>query len=657
MYSPKKIQWAFFFLMPFLFVSFGKVTAATDDYAPEVTARVARISYISGDVQIRRADSRDWEHAAINLPVVEGDEIATDNALLEIQFNSETYLRLSGNAYFKVTTLRDEGIAVSLPNGSMSVRILNFDKDRAYFEIDAPQTTVSVERAGVYGVDAGSQNDSEVRVSVTDSGQARVYSENSGFTLKNGRSAAVKLKGDYAGEWETSDAFKYADEFDGWALQRDAVIARRLRDSYYDKYYDRDIYGAEELNEYGEWILTKKYGYVWKPYRSSVSSYADWSPYRYGQWRWVPPYGWTWVNDEPWGWATYHHGRWVYDNGSWCWSPYGSQRARRSWWRPALVVITYAGGNICWYPLPYNYGYYNYNSYYYDRRRYNTTIVKNTTVIVNPTPTPAPTPTVANPIDKGIPSVGVITVSAGEFGRGKSNFRTASPDLATRILSQTISDADRTPVLPGLKELNGRISKEILVEKPLGIRNTGQSRIGAITRTSGVSTGETLQKERIWGNRTPILKTAPEENDGGLETGSTIRNTGAVRRQSPEDSAPNNENPKRRTWGNGGLQNTNPIRSTGGNSDDENQPIRKTRRGSDREISPPVFSSPREERINRPQQPRKERREEEPVRQPRESPRVQSPARIETRRDEIKIESKPNAPDNQIRDRQIEKDN
>ena len=106
----KKIRWAFFFLMPFLFVNAANALPdVADDYTPEVTARVARISFISGDVQIRRADSQDWERAAQNLPIVEGDEIATDsNARLEIQFNSYNYLRLSENAYLKITNYIDD---------------------------------------------------------------------------------------------------------------------------------------------------------------------------------------------------------------------------------------------------------------------------------------------------------------------------------------------------------------------------------------------------------------------------------------------------------------------------------------------------------------------------------------------------------------------
>ncbi len=93
-----------------------------DDYVPDITARVARITYVSGDAQIRRADSREWETVVKNLPVVEGDEIATaGNALLEIQLNKDSYLRLSQNSYIKFLNLKDEGIAVSLSEGSLSV--------------------------------------------------------------------------------------------------------------------------------------------------------------------------------------------------------------------------------------------------------------------------------------------------------------------------------------------------------------------------------------------------------------------------------------------------------------------------------------------------------------------------------------------------------
>ncbi len=666
----KKIRWAFFFLMPFLFVSSAiALPDVADDYTPEVTARVARISFISGDVQIRRADSQDWERATQNLPIVEGDEIATDEAArLEIQFNSYNYLRLSENAYLKITTLRDEGIAVSLPNGTLSLRVLNFDKTRTYFEIDAPKTTVSVERAGMYRVDAGSKNDSEVRVSVTDSGQARVFSENSGFTLRSGRAAVVKIDGDYAGEWETSDASRYADDFDRWALQRDAVIAKRLQNADYDKYYDRDVYGAEDLSEYGEWIYTKKFGYVWKPYQNSVASYSDWSPYRYGQWRWIPPYGWTWVNDEPWGWATYHHGRWVYDDG-WYWTPYPQYRARRSWWHPALVVVSHIGSNICWYPLPYDYGYYNYNSYYHNRRRHNTTIINNnTTVIVNPTPTPTllVLGTVASPAklsskilvpSASVPATGVVTVEASSFGRDRKGFRSASPKLAQEVLATVPSETVRPPILPTFKDLSGRISKDILVENPRNIKTETHIKTGATERLSGVSIGENLRQERILGNRPPIDKidrTPPTEVKGDAEIAPLIRDTGAVKRQprSPViksgdgSSETNDESPIE------AAPNGDPIRSTGGKNEDEreNNPVVKPRRSDNRELSPPIYNPPPKQEEPRIEQPGRQRNEKikepelpryEPPKNDPPPPRNDPPPRSEPIKQEPKPEIKP----------------
>ena len=154
-------------------------------------------------------------------------------------------------------------MALSLPQGTLSLRVLNFDKDRSYFEIDAPQTTVSVQKTGMYRIDAGDKDSTEVRVTATDGAQARVYSENSGFTLRSGRSATVYLDGTNAGEWQMADASRYSDEWDNWVQECDEKIAKLLRDAYYDKYYDRDMYGAEDLSDYGEWIFSRKYGWVW----------------------------------------------------------------------------------------------------------------------------------------------------------------------------------------------------------------------------------------------------------------------------------------------------------------------------------------------------------------------------------------------------------
>ncbi len=663
MQNAKNFLRAVFLVIPLLLA--GNVFAVVyDDYTPEVTARVARIGFLRGEAQIRRADSQDWERATQNLPIVEGDQLATaSGSRLEIQFNSQTYLRLAENSYLKIVSLKDEGIAVSLPEGTLSLRALSFDKAKSFFEIDAPQTTIAVQKAGMYRVDAGNKNNSEMRIAVTDSGEARIYSENSGFMLRNGRSARLYLDGNFAGEWETGDASRYADEFDQWALDRDSTIAKRLRNANYDQYYDRDIYGAEDLSEYGEWVYTKKYGYVWKPYRDTTSRYADWSPYRYGHWRWIPPYGWTWVNDEPWGWATYHHGRWIWDDGYWAWTPYGQKRLRRSWWSPGLVVVTYSGSLICWYPLPYDYGYYDYNRHYRGRNRGhrggNTTIINNnTTVIVNNPPVNQPPvnnqPEFTNeqraerlrtPNLMRVPPGSVISVDASGFGRDTKGYRPAPTTTAQTIITKTPETIDSPPILPDMKDLNGKVSRDILIESPQIITKDENVKIrtGASDRKddSG-SIDEKLRQTRIYGNRPPVQENLPQSETKTVTSGderndrNETRKTGAVVR--PERPQDGGDSPVK-------IRRDTPVFSPRNDSDDkkeEREPVR-TRR-NDENQSPPIYvpPTPREEKPRYDPPPREEKPRYDPPPRPREErPQPPPPKREEPRQEEERKPSQP----------------
>lgn len=556
MHSAKKGFWAVLMLVPLMLG--GSVfsnepasllnraaEAVEDDEVPEETARVARISFIQGDVKIRRDEMEDWEKASQNLPIVEGDEITTDaNARFEIQFNSSTFMRVGGNSYVKVIGLKDEGIAVSLPQGTMSVRIHDFEGDKTYFEIDAPKTTIAVQQSGAYRVDAGQKDSPEIRVSVTEEGEARVYTESSGFALKSGRRAKIFIDGINAGETDMADASLFRDDFDSWTADRDDAVAKSLKDAYYGKYYDRDIYGAEDLNGYGEWMHTPEYGYVWRPYQSAVNVYADWSPYRYGHWRWIPPYGWTWVNDEPWGWATYHHGRWFYLNGRWCWSPYGYYRGRRSWWRPALVAITIVNNNVCWWPLSYHHRYRNYNRHH--RRDRN----NHPQPGPSPTPTPdrqdGPLPPIRQPEKIRVPTSGVIMAESGDIETGRRRYRTPDVRVATTILSQDSElPTNSGPVLPAPDRQNGPINVDARVEAPRIIRRDPSVKIGAGERADGGPLDDVLRRTRIYGNRTP----RPTGADTTVINGEPRRpDTGAVERPPvmPRIDDPTGSTPERR---------------------------------------------------------------------------------------------------------------
>ncbi|MDP9047125.1 MAG: hypothetical protein M3N14_03250, partial [Bacteroidota bacterium] len=94
------------------------------------------------------------------------------------------------------------------------------------------------------------------------------------------------------------------------------------------------------LQPYGTWVEDPEYGDVWVP---EVAE--DFRPYA-SRGHWVlTDYGNVWVSGYPWGWATFHYGRWRYDDFyGWEWIP-GNE------WAPAWVRWRHGGGYYGWAPL------------------------------------------------------------------------------------------------------------------------------------------------------------------------------------------------------------------------------------------------------------------------------------------------------------------
>ena len=118
----------------------------------------------------------------------------------------------------------------------------------------------------------------------------------------------------------------------------------------------------QELSPYGQWSPHEEFGYIWQPYDVG----PDWKPYTDGRWEWSDQ-GWIWISYEPWGWATYHYGRWIYDDyQGWLWIP-------GTTWAPAWVSWQQSPEYIGWSPLPPDRGFFieigfvfnSYNNYYY----------------------------------------------------------------------------------------------------------------------------------------------------------------------------------------------------------------------------------------------------------------------------------------------------
>jgi hypothetical protein len=117
-----------------------------------------------------------------------------------------------------------------------------------------------------------------------------------------------------------------------------------------------------KLEPYGAWRDTSDYGYVWQPREAEDRT---WRPYTEGHWVYTDA-GWTWVSEEPFGWATYHYGRWVrLHRVGWVWVP-GEE------WAPAWVSWRTSKDYVGWAPLPpearfdRKHGIHNWADNYYD---------------------------------------------------------------------------------------------------------------------------------------------------------------------------------------------------------------------------------------------------------------------------------------------------
>jgi hypothetical protein len=94
---------------------------------------------------------------------------------------------------------------------------------------------------------------------------------------------------------------------------------------------------TKALAPYGAWLSDRRYGRVWAPFE------AGYRPYHNGWWQ-LTKYGLTWMSSEPFAWAVFHYGYWVWKD-RWLWRP-------DTIWAPAWVSWREADGYYGWAPMP-----------------------------------------------------------------------------------------------------------------------------------------------------------------------------------------------------------------------------------------------------------------------------------------------------------------
>ncbi len=277
-----------------------------------------------------------------NRPMTTGDRLWTEEgSRAEMSLGSAAF-RLNSRTNFTFLNLDDKTVQAQLSLGTLNVRLRRLADDET-IEIDTPQAAFTLLRPGDYRIDVNEQGDATIMT--VRGGDAEATANGQAVPVHARQQIRIAGIGD-APSIDQRPA-PPSDQFDNFCQDRD----RRDDLSPSGKYVSRDIPGYSDLDANGTWRNDPQYGDVWAP--STVP--VGWSPYHYGHWAWIAPWGWTWVDDAPWGYAPFHYGRWAFAGGAWVWVP-GPLGSVRPVYAPAMVAFVGGPGlgvgvSVGWFPL------------------------------------------------------------------------------------------------------------------------------------------------------------------------------------------------------------------------------------------------------------------------------------------------------------------
>lgn len=310
-----------------------------DDIDPaDAQHAVARLSFLSGDVNVQRGESTGTVAAAVNAPLVANDRIQTGTrSSAEIELDTGIVFRVAENSDLGFGALDSSGFQAQLGTGTVIYRVVR--PSQLAGELDTPN--IAIRPLGAVDLRVSVLPDGTTLVQVR-AGEAELIGPAGSEHLSAGH--AYSVHGNPTEPEFQETGLVPRDGFDGWSEARDSQLAQ----SQSAHYLPPGVAGGADLDANGSWVPSE-YGQVWTP--SGMP--ATWSPYSNGFWTYENYYGWTWVDYSSWGWAPYHYGRWFRNaNYGWCWWP--GARVGVHPWRPALVGFYGWGGGyrgLGWVPL------------------------------------------------------------------------------------------------------------------------------------------------------------------------------------------------------------------------------------------------------------------------------------------------------------------
>ena len=300
--------------------------------------RVVRLSRTEGQVLVSHSGDVNWEDAPVNLPLQEGDTLATQGGFAEIEFEDGATAFLAENSILQITHLGFSGagrvteLGLTQGTGTFNANLTSQDT----FRVQALTFDVAIPESAEFRVD-GFRDGAAIQVLV---GDVSVSTAKGSTNLEKGQSVAIHESG--LQDSSIGGLSIAEDAFDQWVTQEGEIIRSGNKNtlSYINS---PNYYGLSDLSRYGTWVNAAGFGYSWRPFSVGFA----WTPYFNGRWVLNLLLGWIWVSEEPWGWMPYHFGSWLLSpNLGWLWVPGGPAGLRQ--WEPARVNWIQVGNQVGW---------------------------------------------------------------------------------------------------------------------------------------------------------------------------------------------------------------------------------------------------------------------------------------------------------------------
>jgi hypothetical protein len=338
---PISQRWASALLIPAAIVALCPALSAQSEedstYMGENPDGYASVRLLDGAATIRKGDVE--EPLSRGIPIAEGDVVESHGRGI-LQLADGTRVAFGPDTSFQVATLlgdhdRERQVLLRLDYGRL--RINSGRESDAQIRVDTASGSAIAQDGATIDIEA--QQDRVVRAKVL-SGRMTFLNERDRTSLAAGERLTVYSDQDRLDRIQNFNTYG-GDAFDGWC---DRNMQARRGPSW-DKVPQELRYYSEDLDAHGEWVYVDEYrSWCWRPVRVA----SEWRPYWQGHWG-AYPGGMTWVSDEPWGYVTYHHGRWGWNvNLGWFWIP-------GVYYAPAWVAWQSDDLYFGWAPM----GYYN----------------------------------------------------------------------------------------------------------------------------------------------------------------------------------------------------------------------------------------------------------------------------------------------------------